>query len=266
MNFNKINKEYSEYKKNRKKIDFEYKKLEVNKNFNKIKKIKNNKKKLIVVPYRNRELHLKEFLNYMDNYFKNNTEFQILVVEQYDDKPFNRGLLLNIGSKYGIDTSFDYIIHHDVDLLPNEEMKPYYLYQDIKFPIHLGWRWKRVYNFNSYLGGVISFPKKTFEIINGYPNNFWGWGGEDDSLYNRIATNNINVIRPNTGNYTDLIHNAPYRKDKKQSLIKRDNILKDLKDWKKNGFNNVQNTYKFINIETLNTKNIISHLLKVKLE
>ena len=36
-----------------------------------------------------------------------------------------------------------------------------------------------------YFGGITSFSEKQFREINGFPNNFWGWGGEDDELYKR---------------------------------------------------------------------------------
>ena len=36
-----------------------------------------------------------------------------------------------------------------------------------------------------YFGGITSFSAGQFKQINGFPNNFWGWGGEDDELYKR---------------------------------------------------------------------------------
>ena len=36
-----------------------------------------------------------------------------------------------------------------------------------------------------YFGGITSFSASQFRQINGFPNNFWGWGGEDDELYKR---------------------------------------------------------------------------------
>ena len=34
-------------------------------------------------------------------------------------------------------------------------------------------------------GGVTALNSEQFEKINGYPNNYWGWGGEDDDVANR---------------------------------------------------------------------------------
>ena len=34
-------------------------------------------------------------------------------------------------------------------------------------------------------GGAGSFTRKHFELINGFSNEFWGWGGEDDDLFER---------------------------------------------------------------------------------
>ncbi len=34
-----------------------------------------------------------------------------------------------------------------------------------------------------------------FQHINGFSNVFWGWGGEDDNLYQRILFHNLTVTR-----------------------------------------------------------------------
>jgi beta-1,4-galactosyltransferase 1 len=34
-------------------------------------------------------------------------------------------------------------------------------------------------------GGATSFRPEVFEWINGYSNEFYGWGGEDDDILNR---------------------------------------------------------------------------------
>lgn len=40
--------------------------------------------------------------------------------------------------------------------------------------------------FTRFLGAAVSFSVPLFEAINGYPNTFWGWGGEDDALLVRL--------------------------------------------------------------------------------
>jgi hypothetical protein len=48
--------------------------------------------------------------------------------------------------------------------------------------------WER-YNANpSYMGGVVSWNMNDYLKINGYPNNYWGWGGEDDEMMRRCRT------------------------------------------------------------------------------
>lgn len=39
--------------------------------------------------------------------------------------------------------------------------------------------------YNEFFGGVSGMTVKQFQKINGFPNAFWGWGGEDDDLWNR---------------------------------------------------------------------------------
>ncbi len=39
--------------------------------------------------------------------------------------------------------------------------------------------------YTQYFGGVSSLSKEQYLKINGFPNNYWGWGGEDDDIFNR---------------------------------------------------------------------------------
>lgn len=140
----------------------------------------------IIVPYRDRPNHLRTFIKYMSDFLPQNgiEEFQIFVVEQSDNGPFNRGKLLNIGSKIAIDEGFDYLCFHDVDLLPIDVDYSY-----PKYPTSLV---SKVENKEGdilfrYFGGVTIFNTEDFVGINGYSNNYWGWGFEDDDLFHRVT-------------------------------------------------------------------------------
>jgi hypothetical protein len=72
----------------------------------------------IVVPYRDREEHLRVFLPHMKSYLdKQNVLHNIYIIEQEFGKPFNRAKLLNIGFLEA-DSDCDYFVFHDVDMLP----------------------------------------------------------------------------------------------------------------------------------------------------
>jgi hypothetical protein len=131
----------------------------------------------IIVPYRDRAEHLAKFLpHYMG-------VLPIVVVEQADEKPFNRGKLLNIGV---LETEYDYYVLHDVDMLA-ETMEQYSYYPEN--PTHLasaasqfGYR----VPYEEYFGGVTSVAREHIIKANGFPNECWGWGAEDDIFRMRL--------------------------------------------------------------------------------
>ena len=58
----------------------------------------------IIVPYRDRQEHLEKFIKQIPSYLSNNDiEYELIVVEQSDKKPFNRGKLFNIGANEYLD-------------------------------------------------------------------------------------------------------------------------------------------------------------------
>ena len=50
--------------------------------------------------------------------------------------------------------------------------------------------------YASLFGGVIILSRAQFKAINGYSNRFFGWGAEDDDLYNRVRAKRYHVSRP----------------------------------------------------------------------
>ncbi len=44
--------------------------------------------------------------------------------------------------------------------------------------------------YSEYFGGAIMMTPEHIEAANGFPNRFYGWGGEDDDIYARWVTFN----------------------------------------------------------------------------
>jgi len=137
-------------------------------------------KNIIIIPYRNRQKHLDYFLEHSAPLLKNSLDnLQIIIVEQNEGKIFNRGILLNIGFHYFGDLDAFYITQ-DVDINPihKETLEQYK--KDISG------NFLRIFSSCcGTLGGIIKFKGSTFQKINGFPNNHWGWGHEDKNLKNR---------------------------------------------------------------------------------
>lgn len=126
----------------------------------------------------------------MEKYLTNYT-YQIFVIEQTDNKPFNRGKLLNVGYKIACNHNCDYFVFHDVDMLP---INVDYSYTDK--PLHLATHLQEndyEISFFDYFGGVTLFNKEDFEKINGYSNEYLGWGFEDDDLLIRCLESDLEL-------------------------------------------------------------------------
>ena len=138
----------------------------------------------VIVPFRNRYEHLVEFKSKIVEYLNNkNIQYELIIVQQDDARLFNRGMLLNIGFKEATKLKCDYVVFHDVDMLPVDVD---YSYSDT--PIHLA---TDNIPFESYFGGITLFPSELFEKVNGFSNLYWGWGFEDDDLRYRCIKNDV---------------------------------------------------------------------------
>lgn len=179
-------------------------------------KIVNQKKKgvnvAIIVPFRDlhvaqrRSEHLKKFVPHMEKVLgsaRGIGNMHVFIAEQSrDNRKFNRGKLLNIGfklakeygSKHGF--AFDSFVFHDVDLLPHgDEIISWYARYPTN-PIHIARCWDRYNKNDKYFGGVVAFSNNDFVRIDGFPNTFWGWGGEDDELQRRVANLKLKIDAP----------------------------------------------------------------------
>ena len=149
------------------------------------------KKLGIIVPYRSRPKQLSVFKKHINEYIK--TPFELIIVDQVDTLEFNRGKLLNIGFTKAEELKCDYIVFHDIDMLPinadySYEEKPHHLIGNLDLP-----EGTTRTTFDSYFGGVTLFPLHLYKQINGYSNDYFGWGFEDDDLFLRCRENQINL-------------------------------------------------------------------------
>ena len=269
----------------------------------KLPKIKTNKQNMkVVVAYREsgnsyRGKQLKVFIQQMTTIFDPMTNLQIYIIEQeserddYDDLPkylkqpgtqmakFNLGRLKNIGyhiaSQESQEASEDpkksYYVLSDVDLLPSEGLIPSYL-QYPKNPIHLGYLGTRYEEQDkskkdhTFFGGVASFSKEDFEKANGYPNSFWGWGGEDECLNRRLKDVKIKV-EPTDAPVIDLEELTIKEKMStlKEQKAKSDQYYEqrdaDKKTWQNNGLSNLEGSYEVLSSEDYKDYDNVKHIV-----
>ena len=95
----------------------------------------------ILIPYRNREQHLEQFLLHMHPLFaRQELSYKIYLIEPVENITFNRGLLLNIGfieSNKDSNDTWQCHAYHDVDLISEDDRTLYYCTES---PIHMSYR------------------------------------------------------------------------------------------------------------------------------
>ena len=58
------------------------------------------------------------------------------------------------------------------------------------------------------VGGGLAISKSQFIQVNGFSNSFFGWGGEDDEFYQRLADHDLQPLRlpAHQARYVSLKH------------------------------------------------------------
>lgn len=221
----------------------------------------------IIIPHRNRLEHLSKFIEHFNQFkMKSNHQLDIYVINQQNDYKFNRGLLLNIGYYLSKQQKYDRYIFHDVDSYPDQTLFDLY-FKYIHYIIHFANPKYYKYNFSTFFGAIEAFTSSQFEQINGFPNTFFGWGGEDDVVYNRIVANHLIFYRTDKGRYTLEDHADPT--PEQMNSDKKKDILLDLVEWKNNGIEQLPNLD--IMVEQVSLNDFFDHyynpmILKTKLK
>ncbi|XP_004480848.2 beta-1,4-galactosyltransferase 4 [Dasypus novemcinctus] len=203
----------------------------------------------ILIPHRNREKHLLYLLEHLHPFLqRQQLEYGIYIIHQAGKKKFNRAKLLNVGYLEALkEENWDCFVFHDVDLLPENDHN---LYRCEDQPKHLvvgrnstGYRLR----YKGYFGGVTALTREQFFKVNGFSNNYWGWGGEDDDLRLRVELQRMKILRPlpEVGKYTMIFHT---RDRGNEVNIERMKLLHEVaRVWKTDGLTSC--SYKLLSVE-----------------
>ena len=149
--------------------------------------------------------------------------------------------------------------------------------------MHIARVWERYSDSSNYFGGIVAFTRQQFIKVNGFPNNFWGWGGEDNELYCRVVRKKLIVETPTrsvsclhfdmlllgwhdfialdvcvcgSGTIRDLEAMSleekltVLRKSKWKCTVKHELLKEHHRTWKKNGLKSLH--YEFVDAEAIN--------------
>ncbi|KAM4701265.1 beta-1,4-galactosyltransferase 4 isoform 1-T3 [Discoglossus pictus] len=203
----------------------------------------------ILIPHRNREKHLLYLLVHLHPFLqRQQQEYGIYIIHQAGDEKFNRAKLLNVGYLEALkEEKWDCFIFHDVDLVPENDFN---LYLCDSEPKHLvvgrnvtGYKLR----YKGYFGGVTAMTKGQFAKVNGYSNNYWGWGGEDDDLRHRVRINSMKIVRPSpdVARYTMVFHTRDSGNEVNKQRMEL--LHKVAQVWKTDGLNTC--SYKLLSVE-----------------
>ncbi|CAB3407923.1 unnamed protein product [Caenorhabditis bovis] len=151
----------------------------------------------IVIPFRDRISHLRILLHNLHSLLtKQQLDYAIFVIEQVANQTFNRGKLMNVGYEVASQLyPWQCFIFHDVDLLPEDDRN---LYACPIMPRHMSVaidKFSYKLPYSTIFGGISALTREHFVKINGFSNDFWGWGGEDDDLATRTHEAGLSVSR-----------------------------------------------------------------------
>ena len=191
---------------------------------------------IFLVPYRDRQQDKKLF----DIYFKKITQNKyskynkaiLYYVNQSDNRPFNRGAIKNIGAHIcnklykNYDTT---LVFHDIDnLLIFPELYSFTTSKNII---------KHYYGSTNSLGGIFVIKLSDFLYLKGFCNN-WGWGYEDNVLYNKALEHHLMIDRTEFIDMANINIADKYIKRSDKYTTTRDLCLSDIQRFFNNTYDN----------------------------
>ncbi|XP_040189877.1 beta-1,4-galactosyltransferase 3-like isoform X2 [Rana temporaria] len=214
------------------------------------------KKTAIIIPYRNREDHLKYLLYNLHPFLqRQQLNYGIYVIQQAGNFLFNRAKLMNVGFKEAMrDEAWDCLFFHDVDLIPEDDRN---LYTCDGFPKHASVaidKFNYTLPYRSSFGGVSALTPEQYQKVNGFSNSYWGWGGEDDDFSSRIQYSGMRISRPSAlvGRYKMIRHTPD--KGNKQNPQRFFLLRRTLRTWRQDGLSSLKYKVLFKELLPLYTK------------
>uniref|UniRef100_A0A1A8JTJ2 Beta-1,4-galactosyltransferase n=1 Tax=Nothobranchius kuhntae TaxID=321403 RepID=A0A1A8JTJ2_NOTKU len=208
-------------------------------------------KTAIIIPHRNREHHLKFLLYYLHPFLqRQQLSYGIYVIHQAGNYTFNRAKLMNVGFREAMrEEDWDCLFFHDVDLIPEDDRNLYTCDANPKHAAIAMDKFGYKLPYKMYFGGVSALSPLHYLKMNGFPNNYWGWGGEDDDIYNRLASKGMTISRPSgdVGKCRMIRHNRDKQNDPNPQRF--DRIAHTKETMNKDGINSL--SYKLMSVEKL---------------
>ena len=136
-------------------------------------------------------------------------DYGVYVINQDGEGTFNKARLMNLGFAEALkEYNYTCFVFSDVDLIPINDRNIYGCFDK---PRHLSVavdKFDFTLPYSTIFGGVVSLSKEHFLAINGFSNSYWGWGGEDDDIYQRIDIRSMTISRPDmaTGRFKMIKH------------------------------------------------------------
>ncbi|XP_061841798.1 beta-1,4-galactosyltransferase 3-like [Nerophis lumbriciformis] len=205
----------------------------------------------IIIPHRDREHHLKLLLYHLHPFLqRQQLDYSIYVIHQAGNFTFNKARLMNAGVREAMqEREWECLFFHDVDLIPIDDRNIYVCGSNPKHAAVAINKFGFKLPYDAYFGGVTAFTPQQYRTINGFPNNYWGWGCEDDDIGLRVYMAKMRVQRPSleVGRYKMIRHNH----DKGNSVNRERSkyLVNAPENWKRDGLN--KDMYEVISRERL---------------
>ena len=163
----------------------------------------------VVVPVRARELQADVFRTFIRGKMaEEQSSYALVFAKQRHGDKFNRGMLMNCGflfvtNKY----SCGFIYFHDVDMLPSSNISYSTQRARAHDVVHLATQasqFKFKMPYPEYLSGIVGMKPTFYNEVDGFANDFWGWGAEDDEFRNRLLQHRAHIVHDYKGSVLSL--------------------------------------------------------------